>query len=563
MKRQFLALALMAAAFTGCTDDSYDLDNISNDFRIGLNEYLPIASSEVKLKDILNEFKTDYISEDSDGQLIFKFDTVNRVMVKPIDVSFKEASFDLDLSQLAGGKVIGGVIPENTKFQFEAPVSLVVDDEGGKGKIDEIFVKDGKLSFHIESEAFDASELLYISNLNVPGVADNADFLAKDGYSRITLDDQLLQFPNNELVVIGEIAVLPGKEIKLTGDNAKLKVVLDETHLSYHKIKGAFKSSVEQIEYTDFGINLYDDNLDYKLNVVDPKLKITGMTNCGIPLSCSVKSLVGKHKTNKTNYKAPFECIFANVENEAGEFVPESKSYYFKFEHSTVENQEARAFYGEFDKVNGRLDGLFNYLPDSISVKCGIKINANPESGVSYFLLDSTYVDLNIEAEVPLHIGNGSYVTIKDTIDGIDILKDVTDYQNGNFKFDDIELFIEFENELPLEAVVTAKFCKADTAANGDVIITHLEDTELDQTVKIPAAQVGDDGLVSKATPSKKKIVLSDDMVEDIKKINAVDFTYKIKVPKGTVDGVFLTNKNGLSAKVYTHLKANISNKEK
>ena len=71
MKNQLLALALMTAGFVSCTDDSYDLENISNDFRIGLNEYLPIASSEVKLKYILSEFKTDYISEDEEGVLTF------------------------------------------------------------------------------------------------------------------------------------------------------------------------------------------------------------------------------------------------------------------------------------------------------------------------------------------------------------------------------------------------------------------------------------------------------------------------------------------------------------
>ena len=195
-------------------------------------------------------------------------------------------------------------------------------------------------------------------------------------------------------------------------------------------------------------------------------------------------------------------------------------------------------------------------------MKCGIRINADPESGISYFLLDSTYVDLNIQAEVPLQIGNGSFITIKDTVDGIDIVEDVTDYQEGNFKFDDVEIFIEFENALPLEGTVIAKFCRADTI-NGEVVLTHLENTKLDQTVKIPAAKIGTDGWITKATPSKKKIVVSDDMVEDIKKINAVDFTYKINVPKGAVDGVVLTKDCGMSAKVYSHLKANISNKEK
>lgn len=560
MKKQFLALALMAAAFTGCTDDSYDLDNISNDFRIGLNEYLPIASSEVKLKDILSEFKTDYISEDSDGLLIFKFDTVNRVMVKPIDVSFKETSYDFDLSQYANGS---GVIPSGVKLPFEASISLVVDGDGGKGKIDEIFVKDGKLSFHVESEAFDASEVLTIQSLNVPGVPSSATSKSQYGYIRLDLDNQLLQFPNNELVVIGEIEVLPGMELKLTGDNAKIKVVLDETHLSYHKIKGAFKSDVEQIEYTDFYLNLYDDQVKFDLNVMDPKLRITGVTNSGIPLKCAVKRLVGKHKTTKESMKDSIVAVFQDFKNGDPSKEFKMKSYEFDFLQSTNENESQTAFDVTFDKDNGTLDKIFNYMPDSVSVRCGIKIDADPESKVSYFLLDSTYVDLNIQAEVPLHIGDGSYITIRDTVDGIDILKDVTDYQEGNFKFDNIEVFIEFENELPLEGVVTAKFCKADTAANGDVVITHLEDTELDQVVKIPAAKIGNGGYIEKSTPSKKKIVVSDDMVEDIKKINAVDFTYKIKVPKGSVDGVFLTKNCGMSAKVYSHLKANISNKEK
>ena len=203
-------------------------------------------------------------------------------------------------------------------------------------------------------------------------------------------------------------------------------------------------------------------------------------------------------------------------------------------------------------------------MPDSVSVRCGIKIVGNDDDPkTSFFLLDSTYVDLNIHAEVPLQIGEGSYITIKDTVDGIDIVEDVTDYQDGNFKFDDVEIFIEFENELPLEGTVTAKFCRADSV-NGKVVLTHIENKKLDQTVKIPAAQIdANSGHIISATPSKKKIVVSDDMIEDIKKINAVDFTYKIKVPKGTVNGVVLTNNCGMSAKVYTHLKANISNKEK
>lgn len=559
MKNQLLALALMTAGFVSCTDDSYDLDNISNDFRIGLNEYLPIASSEVKLKDILSEFKTDYISENPEGILTFEFDTVNRVNVKPIEIAFKESSYEFDLVAKNLVTISNNVIPADPKFLVEVPINLSVDDENGAGRIDEIHIKDGFLKFHIESNAFDA-EALYIKNVNIPH-DENILFNEETGTIKVNLSNQILRFPEEGYVVTCEIATrseYAGKDIPLTSKDVKIKVVMEESKLSYHKIKGSFKSNIEQIEYTDFYINLYDDNLDFDLNVIDPKLTITGMTNSGIPLACSVKRLVGKRKTKNPSKKDSVEAVFFKGLSY------ESKSYDFEFKHSQNENEEVEAFKETFDKNNGSLDEIFNLLPDSVSVRCGIKIVGNDDDPkTSFFLLDSTYVDLNIHAEVPLQIGDGSYITIKDTVDGIDIVEDVTDYQDGNFKFDDVEIFIEFENELPLEGTVTAKFCRADSV-NGKVVLTHIENKKLDQTVKIPAAQIdANSGHIISATPSKKKIVVSDDMIEDIKKINAVDFTYKIKVPKGTVNGVVLTNNCGMSAKVYTHLKANISNKEK
>lgn len=559
MKNQLLALALMTAGFVSCTDDSYDLDNISNDFRIGLNEYLPIASSEVKLKDILSEFKTEYISENPEGILTFEFDTVNRVNVKPIEIAFKESSYEFDLVAKNLVTISNNVIPADPKFVVEFPINLSVDDENGAGRIDEIHIKEGFLKFHIESNAFDA-EALYIKSVSIP-YKELRPWDKNNGAIYLNISDQVLQFPKDGYVVTCEIATTSeyaGKDIPLTSKDVKIKVVMEESKLTYHKIVGSFKSNVEQIESTDFYINLYDDNLDFDLNVIDPKLNISGVTNCGIPLECSVKSLVAKHKTKIASEKDSIFAIFRKG-------TPlESKSFKFEdFKFADENKPEIDAFTELFDKQNGSLDEIFNYMPDSISVRCGIRINADPESGVSYFLLDSTYVDLNIHAEVPLQIGNGSYITIKDTVDGIDIVEDVTDYQDGNFKFDDVEIFIEFENELPLEGTVTAKFCRADSV-NGKVVLTHIENTKLDQTVKIPAAQIdANSGHIISATPSKKKIVVSDDMIEDIKKINAVDFTYKIKVPKGTVNGVVLTKDCGMSAKVYSHLKANISNKEK
>lgn len=549
MKKQLLALALIPAAFVGCTDDSYDLDNISNDFRIGLNEYLPIASSEVKLKDILAEFKTEFISEDADGTITFVFDDTTRINIKPFDIVFKSAQFEQNFNDVY--EVIDGTIPAQASTYIPVSVGMSVDSEDGNGQIEEIQVKEGTIKFHFEGTGL-SFEDLQIQELKVAGV-DIESTIARDGVCEADLAGKELKFPDGKLDIICIVQAL--RDIHVTNQNANFKIVLDETRLSYKKIKGAFSSKVEQVEKTEFFLNLFDDNLDpktTKLEVLEPTITITGSTNCGVPLECSVKNLVVKHTKDASGKVDSLKAKFMNTTSFP------SDSYMFDVKY----DGDMQIFSGTFNKNNGKLDSLFSFLPDSVSITTGVRINGPVENGVSYYLYDSTYVDLSVAASVPLRVGSSSCVTIKDTIDGIDIVEDITDYQNGDFKLDQAEIFIEFENGLPLEAEVTAYFCQADTAANGDVVLTRINNRKLDQKIKISAATVNDLGDVVKSTPSKSKITLSDDMIEDIKKINAVDFTYKIKVPSGNVNGVFLKNTNGLAAKVYAHLKANISKTE-
>ncbi len=556
MKKQLLGFALMSALFVGCTDESYDLDNISNDFSIGLNEYLPIGHSEVKLKDILNEFKTDYISEDDGGILNFVFDTVTRVDIKPLDITFEKTEFTYDLVADNIYDVKNGIIPANATFTINVPINLNIDDKSGTGRIDEIHIKSGELRFHVESNSFDASALYIkeIPNLDRNGLSwENGSFV-------LDLSNTYLKFPEGGLVVSCEIGFInkPNSTVKdLIVNDANgidIKVVMEKTSLTYHRITGYFDSNIEQVEYTDFYINLYDDNLDFKLNVTDPRLEITAYSNSGIPLECSLKKLVGKHKTKKSTTKDSVEAVFYKGTSFEG------PSYYFNFQRA--ENDErVMAFQKEFNHIDGGLDKIFSYLPDSVSLSCGIRIAADTAKSKSYYLLDSTYLDLDIRATVPLQIGDSSYLTIRDTVDKINIVKEITDYQNGEFKLDMAEVIVEFENELPLEAVVNARFCKADTAANGVVTLTEIKNPKLRQSVKIPAAETTS-GFVTKAKSSKTVIKVSDDMVEDIKNINAVDFTYRIKVPDGAVDGIFLTTDCGMAAKVYGHVKANITKTE-
>ncbi len=553
MKKQLLALALIPAAFVGCTDDSYDLDNISNDFRIGLNEYLPIASSSVNLKDILEEFKTDYISEEEyTNTLTFEFGTKTLVDIKPFEIKFDEQTFEYetkDISEL--DKYIDFIPFGSTAFPIKIPFDVAFSDENGEGKIDSIKIKNSientELQFYVEVNG-DETDVIQIRDIvEFPGSVD-----WRGDLQVLRLQGKTIDFTKQDSLTL-MVQVTSGNKINLVDGSAKIKVKMRECKLAYDVIYGSFKSKTEQIQRTDFAINLYDSNLLFDLNVVNPQITIEGTTNCGIPMYCEMKSLVGKRKGEKDSVQAMFVT-------EDGI----KHSYELGFNASQRPHEVVRAFEPQvFNKNRGALDEIFNYLPDSVFVACALRFDADPESSVSYFLLDSTFLELNIQASVPLQIGDSSYLTIKDTVDGIDILEDITDYQNGEFQLDQAEVFIEFENGLPLEGEVIAQFCTADTLANGDVVLTRINNKKLDQRVKIPAAKVGVNGSVEAATPSKTKISLSDDLIDDIKKINAIDFKYMIKVPAGNhLNGVFLQSDNSLSAKVYAHVKANISKTE-
>lgn len=544
MKKHLLALALISGAFVSCTDDSYDLDNISNDFRIGVNEYLPIAHSSVKLKDMLDEFKSEYIDEEEDGKLFFVFDTVTKIDIKPFEINIDESKFNIE----SDIDVQGGEIPNTFTKSFEIPLELGIDEEDGSGKIEKIHIKEGRLEFKIDTKNFN-TEAFVLSIDEIPGIKGTTKSTeSKDGGLLYVVDDCWIEFPEDgKLNAKCRVSVKDTWDgpIPVTGD-LKVSIVCQKTSITYHSIYGSLKSNDAQNDYTNFYIDLYDDNLDFDLKVLDPKLTISAKTNAGMPINCTFKGFVGKHTYKGYGKK---DSVVATFKNNADTF--DVVMGYAKNEGDTVP-----AFHEEFDKVHGSLDKIFSYLPDSVTVRSAFRVNA--DSG-SYFLLDNTFLELNINARIPLHIGSASYLTINDTIDGVDILKEIEDYQSSDFGVEKAEVILELENRLPLEAVVDVKFCNVDSVTNKTKVFTSIG-----QSVKVNSASVVD-SRSGKSVPTKKTIKIDDTMLDDIKQINTICFQYKIKVPTGVDEnGVLLTSDCGLSAKAYAHVKANITNsKEK
>lgn len=554
MKKHLFGLALMSAVFSGCTDDSYDLDNISNDFRIGVNEYLPIAHSSIQLKDLLSEYKTDYIEEGEDGKLYFVFDTLQTIEIKPIEITLDESSYEEDL--MLGGFVSGLQIPASASFPFQIPIEVTFEDEEGGGRIDKISVKEGSLRFKLEATGFDVDGLL-LSDLRLAG---KQLFMSnpRPGQYIVVLDGEEVDFSESSNINLTcTVSVNPtyGKPLTVSGSEVKLKVQCEKTTLTYTRIEGSFTSSILQNNYTDFYINLFDDHIDNGVKIKNPELTISGRTNSGMPIDCIVKGFVGKHKTENGVSKDSVVATFGR-NMETGELLDTCLI------RVNAGNPDAEAFSRTFNKDFGSLEDIFSYLPDSIFVKTAFRINGSADS--TYYLLDNTYLDMYINARVPLQVGNQSYLTIKDTIDGIDIYKEISDYQESDFGVETAAVIIEFDNALPLECIVNASFCTADTLSDGTVKLIPINNPSLNQSIKVDAASVVDSRR-GKNIPSKSSIRIDSSMLEDIKIIKAVCFTYKIKVPRGVNEqGVYLTTDCGLSAKAYAHVKANVSNsKEK
>lgn len=563
LKKVILFSGLLFGA-SSCIDDSYDLDNISTDAHLDYEVYLPLAHSSVTMTDLLGKIKEDIseIEEREDGLIYFVYDTITSFELDPIKLEVKDYTYtttlDLALPSFDSNVIPSGMTEpgikagEVLKFPFEVP--LEIDDHSGTGRIDKVDVKKATFKFSLGPSTINDLGRKVRLELEIPsgvvegGLESKSSWNPSTGVLSLVLDESKLNLNSAKLNLVCKIIATENIPVRELGENVDISILSEKAKIEYHTIYGAFKSAEAQMNRADLGIDIFHEkSVKYNLIVMDPSFSMDVYTNCGIPLKAEISSL-----------------LYKNVEGE--EFLSTFRNnetfYSYEFNYSNKEHSKVKAFSDEFDRNHGSLDKVFNSHPDSILMDCKFTLNGDPEDGKTFFLHDTTFVETHLNAEIPFWVGNDSYIIAEDTIDGIDILSELEDYQEEDYSIDVAEVFLEFDNRLPLDAYVIAKFFQVDTVnVDGKETLrkTPIDEINLDQNIKLEPAVVDQTtGKVLYSTHTKKNIKLVGAQVDDLKKLGEVVLYYKVSVPSGS-NGVKITGDCALSAKAYAHAKASIT----
>lgn len=559
LKKVFLFTGLLFGA-SSCVDDSYDLDNMSNDVYLDYETYMPLAHSTVTLSDFLKKVDVEEVEEREDGMIYFVYDTTASFLLDPIKLNLKQYKYTTTVGSALPG-FDPNIIPSGMSapgikagevMNFPIDVQIEIDENTGTGRIDKVLVKEATFKFQLISKGIpDLNRKIRIEievpeNVVTGGLDEKMSWDPETGEASYTLDEATLTMNSDVLPVNFKLVVL--EDIELSSEEIELSLIAKKTKIKYYTLYGAFTHASAQHEKSELLIDIFHNkNMEYNLTVKDPRVRMDVFSNCGIPLRAEITSLMSKNTDGGV-----YSSVFRDGET----------TYKYDFDYAREENTVEKAFSEVFDKDNGSIDKLFNNHPDSLFINCSYVIDGPLDSGETYFLQDTTRIQTRVTAEVPFWLGNDSYIISEDTIKGIDIVDELGDYQKEDYAIEVAEIFIDFENRLPLDAYVSAQFVQVDTVVvNGEDILERkvIDSVNLDQSVKLEPAVI--DPVTSRvlsSSLSKKSIKVIGAQVEDMKKIDEIIIRYKVSLPAGE-NGVKISGDCSLSAKAYAHVKANIT----
>ena len=551
-KLHFSALGvglLSLACLNSCVDDSYDLDNMSDDIYIPIEQVVPIGHSVINAGDLLKEVEIDGLHSAEDGLIYFQYDTITRIDLNPFRFSLDEHSSKhllselLDVDRFNEFKVLQYIPSVDLSAGAELPI--VFDDESGEGEIDTIVINHADVDFKINSNipGINDKMMLIVDTRDYPGCDYTWDNVHKKG--TVTFNNSKLDLTKSQTIPFKcTIKITDNVPFELQEDSY-IEIVTNLNWMRYDRICGFMKAKETQIETNSLSIDLFnEEDMSYNIKFTDPHLRINITSNAGVPIDASIEEL----KARKIDGSSVDGLFNGN------------KKYPLHLSASNVVGKEVLALKEEFDAQNCNVADLLNSSPDTLDVTNGFLINGPKLSADQkpYFILDSTYVNLGLTAYIPFWLNKGSNIIQRDTLDE-ELFDALVDYEESDFEVDSAIIYLEVNNKMPLKVNVVATFLEDDSLASNyaDSIYVYKEikNPKLRKTIDVKAAPVLPQTHKVYAPQSSRVAIYADkSMVKDLKRTKKILLTYTIDVPDSS-ESVILNTYNTIEAKGYVSIK--------
>lgn len=545
-----------------CVSD-VDLVNFSKDIMLDESLVMPLGDISVSMNDILNKYG-----------LPENIDTINS------EISYtNEFNYEVNFNKLNIRDSIESLEKSYNllPYPFTFPPGMAIDvppilgdldfdlnEEGSENRIDSLVVLSSLL--HVQVDVSPDLKHIAASNLRIELDFDDTDLLIASGVNPSTIPAGYMV---TEKVPVGRYTVyLKGRKsipfrILVFIKPQPFPVAISPD--SYIKFKISFSSIKTRAAYGYFQINddiqkVYDIPLklnDYFPNsyfkLANPTLDVTARSSMGVDLKIIIDSLKAYNSSNPSKI---YTSQFVNPLSGS-----KSKSIFETLNGPQQLDAWTSRTYPTFNIVNGEIDNFFDIYPYPDKIDYKYKIITDPTRPFN-FITPESKIKVNVKLHIPFQVKGGSYFTLTDTIDNLNI---------GSFDdADSTVLILNIKNGLPFQANYRMTYYKSDAPNDTirDVISTVADGTQiatLTSNFRINAPDVDQNGSILNGTIKTQtiKIGLNRKSIEELRQTKFIIFSLLLEGEKTMVNGVettkpmHLTTKNSFDVKLGVFVKAN------
>lgn len=434
---KIIVLLSLTTFLSSCIDDDYDLNNISDNMSLdNMVLQAPIGIVETTLQEVLAETSPNEVAVEGDLIYLTYKDTLKLTPNNPPVLSTLPVT---DYFAAATG----------TEFNLTSDQSFNLSPSGAR--IDSATLVNSQIKIDVYSNlATDAQfSVILPDGLELENPAEGI-FTVSPG---VTM--KYLNVKDNSILRIDDI---PARTIEVqyvlntpstqTINNTDVRVDFRFNQLDMNIFWGFLGNVVYSSEADTIRLNFFNDVVPE-----GSKLYFSNPT-----VICKVLNYVGMSSTFYVNYAKAWsndglEQVFADFNG--------SPNYSFVLDAAPQINQASENI-EIFDRDNGGTNQLFLINPTYLSYSFSNSPILIP--GQNHFIVRNKYVDVAVEAKLPFHFDEGTFLITNDTMDldltGEDAIEDVKK----------MEVRIKYENFLPaaikLDAVFLDEFYQPITSLN-------------------------------------------------------------------------------------------------
>ena len=391
-------ITLTAAMLNSCIKkEDFDFNKLAG-FEYSPNVALPLIHSRLTLRDILNDFDTNHLFQETGTHFLYLVYNQTVYSQRADQIIFlPDQNINTNFNFSPGTIIDSSSFSNNINYTFSSP---------NNERYDSIKLKSGNFNFAINSN-LNHNARIYIT---IPNATKNGVSFSKSiyynfsGFFPVIIDDTFslagykIKFAaGNQLAINYKITAYADAY----SDNSPYNISLGEsmTSMQYSYMFGYLGQLNFNLNQDSVFIDIFKNNIGGTMFFMDPKIIVNANNAMGIPLALTFNQMQAQSFVN-----APFTVNLTGMPSPWQVVAPT----FAQIGQSIVSSFQ-------LDKSNSNVKNAINMSPKFVSFKINALANPTGNTAIPNFVLDTSRFSVDLQVNLPLY-GSAMNFKLQDTI---------------------------------------------------------------------------------------------------------------------------------------------------